>query len=94
MNQSDLPNPPLVGNPARRDVRRRWIGKRVRYQARHLRPPHPFHPDRDRVLKDQELWRRRGVGTILDVGRAGWFLIRWQNGDEQQDNKIDVERVD
>jgi hypothetical protein len=87
----ELPDPPLVRSPARADVRRRWIGRRVRYQLRHMRPAHINHPDRERILKDQELRRQRGIGVILDVGRSGWFLIRWQNGEEKQDNKIDVE---
>lgn len=79
-----LPTPSLMRNPARKDVRTRWIGRKVQYHRKHL-------TSTPRTKEEQEyhtLWRARGTGVVLDVGAAMWLLIRWSNGDEVQEHKI------
>ena len=82
----ELPDPPLVRNPARADVRRRWIGQRVRYQLRHLQPLRTNHPDRERILKDQDPastrdWCNTGCRTIWMVSNP---LAKWRGEPGQQ----------
>ena len=76
MNRGELPELSLMHNPARLDVRRRWIGARVRYHKRHW---------------VNELLKLAGEGTVLDVGVAGWFRIAWDGGSVDEQNKLDLE---
>jgi hypothetical protein len=63
-------------SPARSDVRRCWIGARVRFQKRHW---------------INEQYKQAGEGTVLDVGVAGWFRIAWDKGFIEEQNKVDLE---
>jgi len=53
--------------------------------------PHPRNPDAARIRRDQEGYRACGVGEVLDVGFRGWFLVRWENGLQEQQNKKDLD---
>lgn len=91
MNEPLIPDPPLAGIPARRDVRWRWIGRFVRVARRHFSEPHPQHPERENILAQQAEQRTMGVGEVLDVGKSGWFYIRWSDGKEFEFHKSDLE---
>lgn len=82
-----IPDPPLVQLPARKDVRRRWIGRYVRFSRKLFVEISPEDPDiRERQIRQKE-YNSLGYGIILDVGRSGWFLIQWQNGTKNQQHK-------
>ena len=91
MKPADLPSPPLVHLPAGDATRRRWIGCFAKIGVRHLKDPHPKHPERERILRNQAEYRRKGIGEILDVGRSGWFIFRWEDGTEESQNKVDLD---
>jgi hypothetical protein len=87
MEDFEIPDPPLVAHPARADVRRRWIGRYVRFCQKMFLDPEPGQPFREEVLQRQQDCRMKGVGKVLDVGQAGLFLVRWENGVEYQECK-------
>lgn len=89
-----IPNPPLVRNPAALPVRTRWIGRLVRMGRRHLKEPDPNDPEFEQIISRQAEYRDRGVGQVLDVGISSWFLVRWSNGQENQEWKKDLDIVD
>jgi len=55
-----------------------------------MTPPEPRNPDSEKILEMQKQYRDQGAGRVLDVGVAGWFLIRWANGAVNQECKIDL----
>lgn len=87
MKKLVIPNPPLMPRPARADVRERWIGRYVRFAPKLFADPDSHDPDRTEILQRQSHYRHLGVGEVLDVGRAGLFLIRWQDGTIQEQAK-------
>ena len=91
MTPSILPDPPRAHLPASDAVRRRWIGRFVRMGRRHMQEPHPRHPEAARIRRDQAGYRACGVGEILDVGLRGWFLVRWENDLQEEQNKVDLD---
>jgi hypothetical protein len=84
-----LPDPPLVSSPARNDVRRRWIGRKVRISKRHLN----FKSRKPEDDTKKEEWKALGVGTVLDVGRAMWLFVHWSSGVKEQVHKMDIDVV-
>ena len=85
----NLPTPSRMRRPARSDVRERWIGRKIRYHKKHR----TFIPRTKEEEAKQAIWRARGIGEVLDVGAAMWFLVRWSNGEEEQVHKMDIEVV-
>ena len=82
MKEPVIPDPPLMERPARADVRRRWIGRYVRFSKVVIcdPPPHEYDPDPETAARSLHERRAAGIGEVLDVGKAGWFLIRWEDG--------------
>lgn len=82
-----VPDPPLVQRAARKDVRLRWIGRYVRFSRKLLIAPSPEDPNIHELQLRQQGYNSLGYGRILDVGKSGRFLIRWENGSESQECK-------
>lgn len=56
-----------------------------------MKEPDDRHPRADVYRENQIGYRARGVGVVLDVGRSGWFMIRWSNGLVEEQAKIDLD---
>ncbi len=91
MKNPVIPDPPLVQFPAPRRIRFEWIGRFVRIAQRHMQEPHPLDPGCERILTQQAESRVRGVGEVLDVADPSYFLVRWSNGEEDQEAKKDLD---
>ena len=84
----NLPEPSLMANPATQAVRERWIGKKIRIHRKHLN----YIPESEAELNQRNRWIEMGTGTILDVGKAMWFKVKWNDGTIEDIHKSDIER--
>ena len=59
-----------------------------------MKEPDDCNPRAEVYRENQIGYRERGVGEVLDVGRSGWFMVRWSNGlvEEQAKKDLDVYR--
>ncbi len=89
-----IPAPQIAQRLARHDVRQRWIGSFVRIGRRHMISPHPRHPGLHRIVSNQKEYAARGIGKVLDVGRKGWFYVRWEDGTTEEQHKKDLDFYD